>query len=91
MAKGTTNGHTLMLATIAHNGAMAMYRNLAYDPARRLNADLNLVLGAPELTQRWEALGVTPLGGSVEDAVRRNAVETERWTKVIRAANIVAE
>jgi hypothetical protein len=29
-----------------------------------------------------------PLGGSPEDAVRRNAVEAEKWTAVIRAAGI---
>ncbi len=55
---------------------------------KKLNADLNAVLRAPDLAQRWEALGVTPLGGSLEDAVRRNAQENERWTRVIQAARI---
>ena len=55
---------------------------------RRLNAELNTVLKSTELTQRWETLGVTPLGGSLEDAARRNAAEAERWGKVIRAARI---
>lgn len=30
------DGHTLMLATISHNGAYKMYRNLRYDPAKDL-------------------------------------------------------
>jgi tripartite-type tricarboxylate transporter receptor subunit TctC len=55
---------------------------------KRLNADLNAALKAPDLAQRWEALGVTPLGGSLEDAARRNAAETERWKRVIQAARI---
>jgi tripartite-type tricarboxylate transporter receptor subunit TctC len=87
---------TIAEAGVAGYAAVPWYtisvaRGVPPEVVRRLNADLNVVLKAPELTQRWEALGVTPLGGSVEDAVRRNAVETERWTKVIRAANIVAE
>jgi tripartite-type tricarboxylate transporter receptor subunit TctC len=57
----------------------------------KLNADLNTVLRSAELAARWEALGVTPLGGSPEDAARRNAQETERWTRVIRAARIQAD
>ena len=66
-------------------------RGLPDDVVRRLNSELNAVVRSTELRERWEALGVTPVGGSVEDALRRNAVETERWTKVIRAAGIVAE
>ena len=63
-------------------------RGVPADVMRRLNAELNLVLKSPELAQRWEALGVTPLGGSVDDAVRRNALEAERWKRVIQAARI---
>ena len=55
---------------------------------RRLNTEINAVLRAPDLAQRWEALGVTPLGGSLDDAARRNAIEAERWGKVIKAARI---
>ncbi|MEJ7928697.1 tripartite tricarboxylate transporter substrate binding protein [Ramlibacter sp. AN1015] len=58
---------------------------------RKLNADLNTVIRSPEIKARFEGLGVTPLGGSVDDALKRNAIETERWNKVIRAANITAQ
>jgi tripartite-type tricarboxylate transporter receptor subunit TctC len=66
-------------------------RGLPPEVLRRLNADLNTVIRSAELRARWEALGVMPLGGSPEDAVRRNAAENERWTKVIQAAQIRAE
>jgi tripartite-type tricarboxylate transporter receptor subunit TctC len=66
-------------------------KGLPADVMRRLNADLNAVLKSPDLASRWEALGVTPLGGSPEDAARRNAAETERWTRVIQAARIQAD
>jgi tripartite-type tricarboxylate transporter receptor subunit TctC len=61
------------------------------DIVRKLNADLNKVLQQPEVMKRWAELGVAAVGGSVEDAARRNTVETERWTKVIKAAQIKAQ
>jgi tripartite-type tricarboxylate transporter receptor subunit TctC len=70
---------------------ISVARGVPADVVKRLNADLNTVIRSPEVKERFEALGVTPLGGSVEDAVQRNAQETERWTRVIKAANIVAE
>lgn len=58
------------------------------DIVRRLAADLDRIIRAPETQPRWAAIGVTPLGGTAEDAAKRNAVETGRWSKVIKAANI---
>ena len=57
----------------------------------KLNAEINAVLKTPELVQRWDALGIQPLGGSVADAVRRNQIETDKWTAVITSANLKAE
>ncbi len=36
VAKGAADGYTLVLATIAHNGAVKLYPNLRYDPAKEL-------------------------------------------------------
>lgn len=38
--------------------------------------------------QRWDALGIVPLGGSPADARKRNEAETVKWGAVIKAANI---
>jgi tripartite-type tricarboxylate transporter receptor subunit TctC len=57
----------------------------------KLNAEINAALKTPELVQRWDALGIQPLGGSVADAVRRNQMETDKWTAVITSANLKAE
>lgn len=54
----------------------------------KLNAEINVVLKAPELIERWRAQGVLALGGSPADAVRRNQAETTKWNAVITAANI---
>jgi tripartite-type tricarboxylate transporter receptor subunit TctC len=54
----------------------------------KLNAELNVALKSPELVQRWEALGVLPLGGSPAEAVARNQAETRKWSAVIDAAHM---
>lgn len=54
----------------------------------KLNAEINAVLKAPDLVQRWDGLGVVALGGSPADAVRRNEAETAKWSAVITAAGI---
>jgi tripartite-type tricarboxylate transporter receptor subunit TctC len=55
---------------------------------RRINDVADKSLKAPELKERWQTLGLTPVGGSPEDAVRRNELETRRWSRVIKAAAI---
>jgi tripartite-type tricarboxylate transporter receptor subunit TctC len=57
----------------------------------KLNAELNAALKSPDLVQRWEALGVLPLGGSPADAVARNQAETQKWSAVIDVAHIKLE
>ena len=58
------------------------------DIVRKLNADIDALVKAPEIAQRLTEAGITPLGGPPEAAVKRNAVETDKWTKVIHAAGI---
>ncbi|MEO7725803.1 MAG: tripartite tricarboxylate transporter substrate binding protein [Burkholderiales bacterium] len=62
-----------------------------HDIVAKLNAELDTVLKLPELAPRWTELGITPLGGSPEAAVKRNAAETEKWTRVIKQAGIRAD
>ena len=54
----------------------------------KLNAEINAVLKAPDLIERWQSQGVVALGGTPADAVKRNQVETVKWNAVITAANI---
>ena len=66
-------------------------KGMPADVMRKLNADINAVLKSPEHAKRWDTLGVIPLGGTPEDAARRNEVEVKRWTAVIETANIRVE
>ena len=57
----------------------------------KLNKEVNAGLADPKLKARLHDLGDTPLPGSPADFGRLIAAETEKWGKVIRAANIKVE
>jgi tripartite-type tricarboxylate transporter receptor subunit TctC len=57
----------------------------------KLNTEINAGLVGPELKSRLADLGGTVLPGSPADFGKLIAAETEKWGKVIRAANIKAE
>jgi tripartite-type tricarboxylate transporter receptor subunit TctC len=57
----------------------------------RLNREINAALDDPNLKTRLVGLGGTLLAGSPADFGKLIADDTEKWGKVIRAANIKAE
>jgi tripartite-type tricarboxylate transporter receptor subunit TctC len=54
----------------------------------KLNKEINAGLADPKVKARLADLGGTPLAGSPADFGKFIAAETEKWAKVIRAANI---
>jgi tripartite-type tricarboxylate transporter receptor subunit TctC len=57
----------------------------------KLNREINASLADPKIKARLADLGGTLLAGSPADFGKFIAEETEKWGKVIRAANIKAE
>jgi tripartite-type tricarboxylate transporter receptor subunit TctC len=57
----------------------------------KINKEINAGLADPKVKARLADLGGTALGGSPADFGKLIADETEKWAKVIRAANIKAE
>src|SRR5262249_5551842 len=57
----------------------------------KLNKEINVVLAEPEIKARLADLGATALAGSPADFGKFIATEAEKWSKVIRAANIRVE
>lgn len=57
----------------------------------RLNAAINAILADPQARARIADLGATPFGGSPAEFAKFLTEDTERWGKVIRAANIKPE
>ena len=66
-------------------------RNTPVDIIQTLNAAINAGLADAKLKARLADLGATPLGGSSAAFGRLIASETEKWSKIIRAANIRLE
>jgi len=57
----------------------------------KLNQEINAALADPKMKKRLTELGVAVFAGSPADFGKFIADETEKWGKVIRAANINAE
>jgi len=66
-------------------------RDTPSEIVERLNKEINAALADPGMKARIADLGGTTLPGSPADFGRLIATETEKWGKVIRAANIKAE
>ena len=63
-------------------------RNTAAETVDKLNKEINTALADPTIKARLAELGGEVLAGSPADFGKLIADETEKWGKVIRAANI---
>jgi tripartite-type tricarboxylate transporter receptor subunit TctC len=70
---------------------IAAPKNTPVAVIERLNQAINAALADPKIKARLADLGATVLPGSPADFAKLIAEETEKWGKVIRAANIKAE
>jgi tripartite-type tricarboxylate transporter receptor subunit TctC len=66
-------------------------RNTHAEIVNKLNKEINAGLVDPKFKARLADLGGTVLAGSPADFGKLIAAETEKWGKVIRAANIKPE
>jgi tripartite-type tricarboxylate transporter receptor subunit TctC len=58
---------------------------------QKLNAEMNRIMTEPQIETRMRDLGLTRIGGSTEDAAKHFAAETDKWSKVIKAAGLRAD
>jgi tripartite-type tricarboxylate transporter receptor subunit TctC len=66
-------------------------KNTPTEIIQKLNTEINTALADPEMKARLADLGGTPLVLSPADFGKLIVAETEKWGKVIRAANIKPE
>ena len=66
-------------------------KNTPAEIVDRLNREINAALADPKIKARFADLGGTPLALTPADFGKLLADETEKWGKVIRAANIKPE
>ena len=70
---------------------VAAPKNTPPEIVDKLNKEINGALAEPETKARLADLGATVLAGSPADFGNFIATEAEKWSKVIRAANIKVE
>ena len=66
-------------------------KNTPAEIVARLNSEINAALADPKIKARLADPGGTTLPGSPADFGKLIAEETEKWGKVVRAANIKPE
>jgi tripartite-type tricarboxylate transporter receptor subunit TctC len=66
-------------------------KNTPAEIVDKLNREVNAALVDPKVAARVADLGGTVLAGSPDEFGKLLADETEKWAKVVRAANIKAE
>jgi tripartite-type tricarboxylate transporter receptor subunit TctC len=75
---------------IAWNGVVAPVgtpRNIVM----LLNKEIARTLDAPDVKERYAALGMESIGGSPEDFGKFLRAETEKWSRLVKDAGIKAE
>jgi tripartite-type tricarboxylate transporter receptor subunit TctC len=63
-------------------------KNTPPEIIEKLNREMNAALAEPNIKARLADLGLAPLAGSPADFGKFIAAEAEKWSKVIRVANI---
>ena len=70
---------------------MAAPKGVPAEVIGKLNGAINAALADPKIKARLDDLGVVAIPGSPADFAKLIADETERWSKVIRAAGLKTE
>jgi tripartite-type tricarboxylate transporter receptor subunit TctC len=70
---------------------LAAPRNTPFETVTKLNDEVNAALADPAIKARLNILGASILGGSPAEFGKLITNETEKWSQVIRAANITPD
>ncbi len=70
---------------------VAAPKNTPPDIINKLNSEINSALADPKMKARLADLGLVPMPMTPSEFGKLIASETEKWSKVIRVANITAE
>ena len=70
---------------------MCAPKNTPVEIVDKLNREINAGLADPKINARLAEVGASAFSGSPADYGKLFADETEKWAKVIRAANIKPE
>ena len=71
--------------------ALGAPKNTSTEIIDKLNREINSALADPRIRARFADIGSEPLAGSPANFGKLIADETEKWGKVVRAANLKPE
>jgi tripartite-type tricarboxylate transporter receptor subunit TctC len=54
----------------------------------KINIEVNKIIKTQDFRERMLKVGADPVGGSIEDFRQKMKSETDRWGRVIKAADI---
>ena len=57
----------------------------------RLSKAIGSAIKAPEVSERWLAIGLEPVGSTPDELARRVAEDTARWTPIVKASGFRAD
>lgn len=66
-------------------------KNLPADIVKRLNAEFNKAIAAPDVKERLAKLGAEPVGGTPAQFAALVSQDSARWAKLIKDRNITAD
>jgi tripartite-type tricarboxylate transporter receptor subunit TctC len=64
---------------------------LSKEQVALLNSEVNAILGDSEVRETLLKQGLNPTPGRPEDLVRMIETDLDRWTRIVRAAHIIAD
>ncbi|TWG80993.1 tripartite-type tricarboxylate transporter receptor subunit TctC [Cupriavidus gilardii J11] len=66
-------------------------KNMPADIVKRLNAEFNKAIAAPEVRERLAKLGAEPVGGTPAQFATLVSQDSARWARLIKERNITAD
>ena len=84
-------GETLPGFELSAWNGIAAPKNTPAEIIEKLNKEINAALADPRIKARFAELSGVVLGGTPADFGKLISQETEKWGKVVRAANIKPE
>lgn len=61
------------------------------DVVARLSAEMMKIIGSPEFKERMEEIGAEPVGGTPEQTAALIRSDTEKFARLVKAANVVID
>lgn len=91
MAQGAAGGQAWPAKPIKSLVPYPAPTGVPADIVNRMSVEVGKAVASPDITKRFESLGIEPVGNSPQQAVKFLDDEIAKWRKMITAAGVKAE